>query len=47
MNELRREIEVLKRQCENNPGARAGWIMIGIMLVPCVIVCLLMLPSLL
>ena len=47
MKELRREIELLKRQCENNPGIRAGWIMIGLMLVPCVIACLLMLPSIL
>ncbi|WP_295764160.1 hypothetical protein [uncultured Oscillibacter sp.] len=47
MNELRRELEILKRQCKDDPGIRAGWIMIGILLGPCVIGCLLMLPFIL
>lgn len=32
MNELRREIEVIKRQCERDPGSRASWTMILIFL---------------
>lgn len=43
MGEIKREIEVVKKQCARNPGARANWIGIGLMLGLCVFLGLLML----
>jgi len=47
MNELKREFDVIKRQCENDPGSRASWTMIAVLLGFCVIGSLLMLPFIL
>lgn len=47
MNELKREIEIIKEECARDPGARASWIGIGLMLGLCVLLGLLMLPLLL
>ena len=47
MNEFKREIEIVKKECARDPGARASWIGIGLLLGLCVFLGLLMLPFLL
>lgn len=43
MGELKRELEVVKKQCARDSGARANWIGIGLLLGLCVFLGLLML----
>ena len=47
MNGFKREIEIVKKECDRDPGACASWIGIGILLGLCVFLGLLMLPFLL
>lgn len=47
MGEWKREIELVKKQCARDPGARANWIAILIGLGVCVVPGVLMLPLIL
>lgn len=46
MGELKREWEVIKKECAQDPGARASWIGIAIMLGICVLLGLFVLVTL-
>lgn len=46
MGELKREWEVIKKECTQDPGARASWIGIAIMLGICVLIGLFVLVTL-
>ena len=47
MSELKREWDIIKRQCERDPGDRASWIGILILLIITIVSGLLMLPVIL